>query len=102
MTQDEQERDLQDAQTYLSITRLTADRCRHESVTETSLWIFDGKTRRGLPRQVASITRISGNPVGDYRWEVTRMAYGQPVARRCERTLLECIGDVMRYDAPKD
>jgi hypothetical protein len=94
-TQEEQERDLEDAQTYLSVTTLTIDRCRHESVAETSLWVFDRE-------QIASIKRLPRDCVGSFRWEVTRMAHGQPVARRCERTLLDCIGDVMRYERSSD
>lgn len=94
MTQDEMERDLVDAQTYLSVTTLTVDRCRHESADETSLWVFDN----GGKRQIAAITRMPGNPVGKYRWEVTLMNRGMPCARRCEETLLDCIGDVMRFE----
>ena len=105
-SQDEQECDLEEVQTYLSVTRLTADRCRHESVTETSIvrsivrsiWIFDGFTRRGERRQIGSIVRLLRASTSDYRWEVTRMLHGQPVARRCYRTLLECIGNIMAYE----
>ena len=89
------------AQSYLSVTKLTADRCRHETVTETSLWIFLGLNKYGQRRQIACIKRLPRGCVGDYRWEVTRMLHGQPVARRCERTLLDCIGNVMRYE-PQD
>ena len=85
-TQEEQERDLQDAQTYLSVTTLRADRCRHESVTETSIWVFGGvKDRRGNPirdQQIGCIKRLPGQPQGKYGWEVTRMLNGQPVARK--------------------
>ena len=101
-SQDEQECDLEEVQTYLSVTRLTADRCRHESVTETSIvrsiWIFDGFTRRGERRQIGSIVRLPRASTSDYRWGVTRMLHGQPVARRCYRTLLECIGNIMAYE----
>lgn len=57
MTQDEMDSDLVMAQSYLSCTRLTVDRCRHESVTETSLWIFDGSDKYGR-RQIGSVTRL--------------------------------------------
>ena len=91
-TQADQDRDLEDAQTYLSVTTLTVDRCRHDSVTETSLWVFDQDKR-----QIGAIVRLPDNR-SDYRWEVSRILKGQPVSRRCERTLLDCIGDLMRYE----
>jgi hypothetical protein len=94
MTQDEMNRDLADAQTYLSVTNLTARRCEHASVTETSLWLFDKDNR-----QIGCISRLPGPPVTpDYRWQVSRMHRGMPVSRRCERTLLDCIGDITRYE----
>ena len=92
-TQAEQDRDLDDARSYLSVTNLTVDRCRHKTVTESALWIFDKDKR-----QIASVSRLSGDPVGDYRWELTRMHRGMPTARRCERTLLDCIGQIMRWE----
>lgn len=98
MTQDEQDRDLADAQVYLSVTTLTVNRCRHASVTETALWVFD----QGGKRQIASVSRLPGEPRGDYRWEVTRIYRGQPTARQCERTLLDCIGVIMRWEPYKD
>lgn len=97
MTQEEQDRDLADAQAYLGCTSLTVDRCRHESVTLTALWVFSGTDRRGKPRQIGSVTRMEGDPL-EYRWECTRMAHRIPVARRTFKTLLECMGDMMRYE----
>jgi hypothetical protein len=94
MTQDEQETDLIDARTYLSVTTMTAERCRHESVKHTSLWFFSGTSAR----QVASATRLAeDSPVG-HRWRVSYIRNGQPVTSRTERSLLDVIGYVMRYD----
>jgi hypothetical protein len=100
MTPAEQERDLEEVQTYLSVTTLTAERCRHPTVTETSLWIFDKLGAKGAQRQVASICR---NPDGSrYRWRVSRMHRGQPVSEQQYDRLIDCIGDVMRYDPKPD
>jgi hypothetical protein len=92
MTDTEQDRDLDDARSYLSVTTVTVDRCRHETVDRTSLWFFiDGE-------QIASASRMPAESRSDYRWEVSRMAQGLPVSRRAYATLLEVVGDVMRYE----
>lgn len=84
MTQAEQDRDLADAQAYLSATTLTVDRCRHESVDATSLWFFhDGK-------QVGAASRTATG------WQVSGMAGGMPTSQHSERTLLDAIGHLMR------
>jgi len=92
-TQIEMDHDVEDAATYLSCTTLTVDRCRHESIDETTLWFFDADKR-----QIGCASRIPGNPVGDYRWTVTRMLRGEPVARRSVATLLDVCGDMMRFE----
>lgn len=92
MTPAEQDRDLADAQSYLSATTVSVDRCRHETVDRSSLWFFvDGK-------QIACASRLPAESRSDYRWEVSRMANGMPVSRRAYATLLDVVGDVMRYE----
>lgn len=43
------------------------------------------------------------NSGGDtsYEWEVTLLAYGQPVARSAFRTILECVRWIVAYDADR-
>ena len=67
MTNEEMNSDLADAATYLSVTNLRVDRCRHESVTETSLWFFDKDGRR-----IAAASRLPGvewNNQRSFRWK---------------------------------
>lgn len=60
---------------------LTLDRCRHESVVETSIWVHrDGQ-------QIGAITRD-----GDM-WRASRMSRGLPVGQRTTTNL----GDAMAY-----
>jgi hypothetical protein len=80
------ERDLEDARSYLGCTRLTADRCRHETVTQTTLWVFDGK------RQIGVAAREDG------RWRASHMLRGMPTTERRFATLLEALGHVMAQD----
>ena len=84
----EQDADLEDARALLSCTALTADRCRHESVTATVLWVFDEG------RQVACVKRDID---GRYPWHATRMARGEPVAIRPEDSLLKALAWVVKY-----
>lgn len=104
MTQAEQDRDLEDARSYLSCTSLTADRCRHESVTETALWFFEtiGEGKRTKRVQVGSAHRVTDHSPSWARspiqWEVTRMFNGQPAARCFASSLLEAVTYVVRYD----
>jgi len=92
MTQDEQNADLAQAQTYLIGTDLTVDRCKHETVTETALWVYDRDKH-----QIGAITRLSPESTSKYRWECTRMWRGMPTARWAEVTLLDCIENLKRY-----
>jgi hypothetical protein len=94
MTQDEQEFDLTEAQTYLSVTTLTVNRCKHESVDQTSLWFFSGTSGN----QIASATRLPVESATGDRWTVSYLQHGQPVTRRALRTLLDVVGYVMQYD----
>ena len=95
MTEDEMDRDVADAQRHLSVTTITVDRCRQESVTETTLWFFDPDKR-----QIVAATRLPGPPISNWHdgWECKRMHRGMPVSSRCHKTLLEVIGDIMRYE----
>jgi hypothetical protein len=92
MTQDEQSSDLALARNYLVGTDLTAERCTHETVTETALWIYDRDKH-----QIGSITRLSPESTSKYKWEVTRMWRGMPTARWAEVTLHDCIENLKRY-----
>ena len=80
MTQDQQDADLSSARALLP-PGLTADRCRHESITETALWVFDGA------QQVASITRDGA------AWRATRMLRGMPTAQ----TMADDLPAAMAY-----
>jgi hypothetical protein len=74
MTQDQQDADLSDARA-LAPHGVTVDRCRHESIEETALWLFtDGA-------QIASITRDGA------AWRATRMLRGMPTAQTMADTL---------------
>lgn len=93
MTQDEQEFDLFDAQTYLSVVHsITVDRCRHETCNATVLRFFQhGK-------QVFVLSRLPKpeHYNRDFNWEVSKILHGQPVTRICFRTMLDGIGHIMR------
>jgi hypothetical protein len=78
MTAAEQDDDMEVAAALLSCTRFTVDRCAHDAVTHTALWIFDGET------QIASISRqapMDGFPAR-YPWEAALMSGGIPTAHR--------------------
>ena len=75
MTPAEQDADLEEARKRLYPTRFTAERCRHETVTETALWIFDGR------QQIGSASR---NRDG---WTANRITRGMPVGQRREPTM---------------
>lgn len=92
MTQDEQSDDLAHAQTYLIGTNLTVARCEHETVTETTLWVYDRDQH-----QIGAITRLSPESTSKYKWELTRMWRGMPTARWAEETLLDCTENLKRY-----
>ena len=75
MTQAEQDADLEEARKRLYPTRFTADRCRHDSVTETTLWIFDGR------QQIGSASRNSDG------WTAHRITKGITAGQRREPTM---------------
>jgi hypothetical protein len=98
MTPKEMDQDVEEAQTYLSVTTLRADRCRHESITETTLWFYDA-----TGNQIGAASRLPSSDSEwarqrNLKWEVTRMLNGQPVARKCVASLLDVIGDMMAYE----
>lgn len=79
MTQDEQEADLFSARVMTGQDGITLDRCRHDSVMETSIWVYrDGK-------QVGSVTRA-----GD-AWTATRLLRGMPTGQRSMPTLRDAM-----------
>lgn len=100
MTQDEQERDLEDIRTYLTCcTSLRVDRCRHESNPTTAVWIFDGKGRGGKERQIAVIARnepLSADGRQFYPWRVSGLLHGQTISHRQCATMLDAVGEMMR------
>lgn len=94
MTQDEQERELIDARTYLSVCpSLRLDRSRHESVAHTSIWIFQANAD-GVESQIACI--VHDGLVDGRGWRVNALHRGSPVTERRVSTLLDAIGEMMR------
>lgn len=87
MTPAEQDDDMEIATALLSSTRFTVDRCAHDAITHTALWIFDGDV------QIASISRrphIDRFPTR-YLWEVSLMSDGVPTARQlCDSLASAC------------
>jgi hypothetical protein len=79
MTQDEMNIELADAQAYLSHLRL--DRCRHESVTMTSLWLFDADGK-----QIGSCSRTTTGG-----WRASHMHKGMPIAQREHFLMLDAL-----------
>ena len=75
MTQDDQESWLKSFRAMLP-DGLTADRCRHETVTEPSLHLFRGNAQIGF---------ATLQP--DWRWRCGRMRNGFPVSTTWEDTL---------------
>lgn len=74
MTQDEQDAVLLEAQT-LAPPGFTIDRCRHESITETTLWVFHKGEQVGSANQTAK------------GWTISRIYKGSPFTRRTEESL---------------
>ena len=69
------DRDMAEAAALLP-TGLTIERCRHESVTETALWIFGPEGKQ--------IGSVSFHREG---WKANRMMNGVPTSQRFEKTL---------------
>ena len=88
MTQDEQEETLEIARAIVASGQwgippgFTLDRCRHDSVTDPTLWAFHNGA------QVGSATLT---PQG---WTVSRVAHGTPYTRRTEPTLALALAHI--------
>jgi hypothetical protein len=83
MTPTEQDADLAQAQAMLP-PAMAADRCRHESISHTSLWIY-GKDKK----QCGSITRTA-----DGQWRASRIYRGMPTSERHFDTLAQAMEHV--------
>ena|GEM_PF-4095623 len=92
MTVTEMDADLEDARSFLSVTRFEVRRCEHETVTSTALWVFDDG------RQIACIVRNEGS-LSKYRWRANKMRNSQPITEMPFQTLagacayvIDCCG----------
>lgn len=85
MTQDQQDADLAAAAQLLHPTKYTADRCRHESVTETTIWVFDER------KQIGSITHARPDA-----WRASRMAQGMPTSAREFGALADAVTHITK------
>lgn len=81
MTQDQQEATLAEARS-LAPPGFTLDRCRHDSITDLTLWAFHNGA------QVGSVTLT---PQG---WTCSRIAHGSPYTRRTEPTLALALAHI--------
>jgi hypothetical protein len=79
MTQDEMNVELAEAQAYLPHLRL--DRCRHESLTMTSLWLFDADGQ-----QIGACSHT-----GNGGWRASHMHQGMPIAQREHFIMLDAL-----------
>lgn len=93
MTQEQMDRDMSDAAAYLGCTRLTVQRSRHESTTETALWIMDGD------KQIGSASRLETPYERGWeiiRWRCATIHNGQAANGVYRASLLDCMGHIMR------
>jgi hypothetical protein len=79
MTHEEMDLEVADAQHYLPHFKL--DRCRHESVSMTSLWLFDAEGK-----QIGSCSRTDNGG-----WRASHMHKGQLVAQRHIFLMLDAL-----------
>lgn len=93
MTNDEMERDLEDARAYLGCTRLTVDRCRHESVDQSALWIFDGVDQIGSATRLDTPYEKAGYMI---RWRCSTLHRGSTANGVYLPSLLDCMGHILR------
>lgn len=84
MTDEEMDRDLAEAAGLLARAGLRVDRCRHESVEATALWVFDGV------KQIGSVSRVCP----DWYWKANRMHRGMPTSQRYFPYLHEAIAHI--------
>lgn len=101
MTNEEMDRDLEEARAYLGCTRLTVERCQHESITTSALWVFDNENMpRGMvSNQIGSATRLetpyekAGYMI---RWRCSTLHNGSTANGVYLSSLLDCMGHIMR------
>jgi hypothetical protein len=88
-TQQQQEQFLIDLRRLLKARapKLRADHCRHQTVTDASLWIFDGES------QIGSISRDGT------AWRTSAMHRGSPISSRRFVTLEHALEHIL--DATK-
>lgn len=91
MTQAQQEADLQIARGILeclpSGSAYNIDRCRHNIVTETALWIFNSQ---GV--QIGSISSLGRSP---RRWKTNRIHRGLPISEKNFAILEEALEHIL-------
>lgn len=79
MTPAEMDQELNDAQAYLP--HFVLNRCRHESVDMTALWLFDAN---GV--QIGACSRQ-----GNGFWRASHMHQGLPIAQRDHFIMLDAL-----------
>jgi hypothetical protein len=79
MTEQEMDCEVADAQAYLP--HFTLDRCRHESITTTSLWLFDAEGK-----QIGACSRQYNGG-----WLASHMDKGMPIAQRGFFVMLDAL-----------
>ncbi|WP_294533389.1 hypothetical protein [uncultured Rhodoblastus sp.] len=90
MTQNEMERDLDDMRSYLSVTSYIVERCRHESVEMTKLWVFDK-----AEKQIASFERME--TLSQYKWRGQKIRDGLTITDLPFHNLNEAAAYVCRW-----
>lgn len=89
MSPDEMDRDLDDMRSHLAGVSLDVERCRHDSITRTALWVFD---KNG--RQIASVSRLQTS--SKYAWETSKIRDAMPITCLPFETLSEAAAYVLR------
>jgi hypothetical protein len=79
MTEQEMDCEVADAQAYLPHLRL--DRCRHESVAMTALWLFDAEGK-----QIGACSRTDNGG-----WRASHMHQGMPTSQREHFLMLDAL-----------
>ena len=93
MTQDEQDFDLIAARHLIPsamIDKITIDRSRHESITETRLWVFNAQTKQ----QIGTIGYYS-DETPERRWKANRIHKGSPTSERFFTNMFEALNHVV-------
>lgn len=89
MPPDEMDRDLAEMRSHLAGVSLDVERCRHDSITPTALWVFD---KNG--RQIASVSRLETS--SKYAWEASKTRDAMPITRLSFETLSAAAAHVLR------